>query len=158
MNNSFVPLQAFKNCKALRSLLCQTMINKFFHEYGQQKAAWIHEAEITKESSKDLKVAANDGDILRNRILRTFLKRDAKTKQMTSYNFDPDTFKKYLMIYDAVLPSVITQNDQGHFVLLFETENQLNAFFEGTDIHPLILLSRYYPKYFFFSLFQWNRD
>ena len=110
------------------------MINKFFHEYGQQKAAWLHEQEITNESSTNLKVLSKSEDILRNRILRTFLKRDPKTNAMTSYDFDPATFKQYLQIYDAVLPSIITQNNNGHFVLLFETDNKLDAFFEGLSL------------------------
>eukprot|EP01084_Bolivina_argentea_P050595 93054_1 len=107
------------------------MINKFFREYGSQKAAWIHEQEIVNESSKKLKVLSKNEEILRNRILRTFLKRDPKTHAQTSYNFDPATFKQYLMIYDAVLPSIITQNNTGDFVLLFETDNQLSAFEEA---------------------------
>eukprot|EP01084_Bolivina_argentea_P015761 29531_1 len=107
------------------------MINKFFHEYGAQKAAWVHEQEITNETSKNLKVLAKNEQILRNRILRTFLRRDPKTQQFTTYNFDPATFKQYLMIYDAIIPSIITQNDKGDFVLLFETDNQLAAFQES---------------------------
>lgn len=107
------------------------MINKFFHQYGTQKRDWIHEQEHTNHTTKKYKILSQNEEILRNRILRTYLKRNPKTQQLTSYNFDPKTFKQYLMIYDAILPSIITQNDNGDFVLVFQTDNQLSAFQEG---------------------------
>ena len=107
------------------------MINRFFNEYGSQRAAWRHERDITNQTSKKLKVLTRNEEIARNRILRTFLKRDPITHEKSSYNFDPTTFKQYLMIYDAILPSIITQNDTGDFVLIFDTDNQVQAFEEG---------------------------
>ena len=117
------------------------MINKFVREYTHQRAAWRHEGEIVKDSTNDLKVLSKNEDILRDRLLRTYLKR-TKSGKLTHYNFDPATLKQYLMIYDAVLPSVITQNNEGDFVLLFATDNQLEAFLECMPPLPLPLSPR----------------
>ena len=116
------------------------MINRFFNEYRSQKDIFRHETEIRETTSKSIKVLCKNEDVLRSRILRTFLRRNPKTQQISFYNFDPKEFKQYLQIYDAILPSIITQNDTGHFVLVFESENQTDAFLEGINQWNYLLL------------------
>lgn len=107
------------------------MINHFLNEYGNQKQIFKHEKEILDTTSKSIKVLSKNEEILRSRLVKTFLKRHPKTQKLTKYNFDPKEFKQFLMIYDTVLPSIITQNNSSDFIMVFESDNQTAAFLEG---------------------------
>lgn len=134
------------------------MINAFFNQYGRQKAAFIHEKELSQFSITNIKKLAkheNSTDLLRNRILRTFLKRDSKTHDKQLYKFTIDEFRHYLKINDAILPSIITQNDNGDYVLFFKTDNESLAFSEGMHSSFINLLTFYKNKKKHFTM-EWK--
>lgn len=113
------------------------MINKFYRDYQTQYCAWRREKEILKENTNELKALSKNQQLVQGRLLRTAISlTDAEKAQpggrTKPYGFDAQTFKQYLMIYDAVLPSIITQTNEGDFVLMFATENQRDAFLECT--------------------------
>lgn len=103
------------------------MLNKFFREYDAQKQQFLQDRAVNKDDSRSLKVLSQNDDILRDRVLRTFF----KNREKKTYNFTNDDLKKYLLIHQAILPQIITQNNYGDFILLFGSINEAVAFKEG---------------------------
>ncbi|ETO20581.1 hypothetical protein RFI_16637 [Reticulomyxa filosa] len=128
------------------------MLNKLIREFKTQKARFSQRKQVNDHQSKNLKVFEKKPELLRYRLLRTYVKdkptenaeENSKTK---GHNFEADDLTKALELHDAIVPARITRHSAGYFMLMFESNVQAAAFKE----------CNFYFYFYFFYILSFHR-